>query len=756
MNKLYSHRVGRVLPCVAKVLTPATLLAVILTGCGGGGTGGSTGTVKDSGPGKTYLRVEVSDPDSDTLQYQWRATAGFIENRNSRETVWTMPDGPGLHFAYVTVSDGRGGYAEQQYAVSTDALKSSVPLRAAVSYTPPALTDFVGSAARLRVASPDNTLFVSPDTGAAAKRSVYMADVQVQVIQSTSREIVFNGATDLSGEVNLPKLQSGQAYEVNCSTSQASAPVLCRNFIVGTEANVVPVSPVLTAASNLRLFGHVSLADGGVCGVQDEFFASQSAATVQLLQADGSPLTAAMRVNRFGDYAIDAAVPVRGSFKLRVQCESYSQTLDVPASPDAAGYVSSLPIELSYRIPNSRPRVVKMVANGPDGNVRGRMIVAEPGAESNALQGSAHFLTYKGRDTRLSACMYYRSLGATKDCDPQGNLITPISFEDWKRQHLFKPYNGTNAEVSANFINQRDLNLVRRMVATRSAPDNIAFYVCNHPGPDKGSQAEIDHRLSVGMADENRIACVAMEWSKTLGVNGNQPFTKFLTFAPDGSLIPSINLDGRGEKFMPGACVACHGGSQYNGRFPEKGNPSPYLGSGFLPFDTGNYLFGSASGLGELEQSEALHMLNNLTRATETSDTTALSRLIQGWYADGTKTLNKHYVPEVWLQADAQPATVGAARFYREVVGTSCRTCHVALGEKFDWDSIVLKPDSNRVRAHVCGGTEDLAINVSMPNALASRDRLAGRVRTDPTLATLMTAFLGCSSPLPDPVYSKR
>src|SRR5690242_4564114 len=99
-------------------IVSAALAAWSLTSCGGG----STGNAQDSGPNKTYLRVEANDADGDALQYQWRVTAGSVENRNSRETVWTMPDGPGLHFAYVTVYDGRGGYAEQQYAVSTDAI----------------------------------------------------------------------------------------------------------------------------------------------------------------------------------------------------------------------------------------------------------------------------------------------------------------------------------------------------------------------------------------------------------------------------------------------------------------------------------------------------------------------------------------------------------------------------------------------------------------------------------------------------------
>ena len=100
------------------------------------------------------------------------------------------------------------------------------------------------------------------------------------------------------------------------------------------------------------------------------------------------------------------------------------------------------------------------------------------------------------------------------------------------------------------------------------------------------------------------------------------------------------------------------------------------------------------------------------------------------------------------------PLTPGAARFYHDVVGISCRTCHVSLGSRFDWDSIVLSP--TRARTHICGGTADVALNASMPNALISRDRVEERVLADQELAALMTSFLGCDKPLPDPAYPKR
>lgn len=750
----------------ARMAVLTFMSAAVVAGCGGKGGGGSTassaggsaGSVADSGTARTALRVEAVDADGDALQYQWRVTGGNVENRNARETVWTLPDGPGLHFAYVLISDGKGGYIEQQYAVSSDGTRISAPTRQPLSYTAASVSDFSGAPVRLRFVAEGDTRFVPSGGGEALKRNVYLPDVQVQL--ASAGTLVFSGVSDLSGEVNLPKLEADKTYEIRCATTQGAPLAVCGSgFGIGTEARVAEILPPLPESRNLRLYGHVALSDGAVCGMQNEFFGMQSAATVQLLQADGAALGAPLRVNRFGDYALDAAVAVQARLKLRVQCESYSTTLDVPA-PAASGYVHDDPIELSHQIPNSRPRVLRMLANGMDGNVRGDTLDLETASSpSRALPSPDHFLTYKGRDTRLSACMYYRSLGAVAECDTQGNMTAGISFDDWKRKHKFKPYAGSNTEVVANYINKWDLNLVRRMVATSTAPDSTAFYVCNHPGPDGGTQTEVDQVLDTAFRGDNQVACVAMEWSTSPGVNGGVPFTKFLTFGPDGALLPSINLDGRGEKYMPGACVACHGGTQYNGRFPDKGNPSPFLGSRFLPFDTGNFLFGSRQDLGEQAQTDALYLLNQMVRTTERTGAsdpdTSTTRLIDGWYAGG-KALDKSFVAPGWRVNGDQTVTAGAARFYREVIGTSCRTCHTALGGRFDWDRIGPSWPQSLIDTHVCGGTADLARNASMPNALVTRNNMTERARVDPGIAALMRTYFGCEAPRPDPVYPQR
>lgn len=749
------------------LLAGGLLTSALLLSCGGG----STGTDLDSGVNKTYLSVEASDADGDALHYQWRVTSGSIDNRDAKETVWTMPDGPGLHFAYVIVSDGKGGWVEQQYAVSSDRLGTTALTPAPIDRAASQVMGSEGTQMRLRFQAPGPLNFADP-AGGKTERLVFVPDIQVRVVAVDAMDNpvgapVFTGKTNAFGDVDLPKLQPLASYRVDCATHAGTLLTDCSmlpRLTPGALAELLYESPDRNAARNLRLFGHVALADGAVCGTENAFFSVDTAATVQLQLADGTPVSDAVRVNRYGDYAVDGAVAVDAQVRLDVRCEGYAAKLTVPPSPDPAGYLATTPIELSHVIANARPRIVKMVANGGDGNIRGRMIVPGAGTGSNTQPGADHFLTYKGRDTKLSACLYYQALGAVGGCDAQGNMQAPITLSDWIRKNGF----GSSADVAATYINKRDLNLVRRMTATQSA-GRIAFYVCNSPGPDGASLAEVDDVVDIGLGEENRVACVAMEYSSVPGANNDLPFTQFYTFGPTGSLLASINLDGRGEKYMPGSCVACHGGSTYNGRFPEQSTASPYLGSRFLPFDTGNFLFSSRSQYTEAAQSEAIYGLNQLVVGTEAdpptcsaadpTDCTPTTRLINGWYA-ASHVLDRTYIAPKWLAAEA--AKPGAAAFYHEVVGTSCRTCHVALGSRFDWDSTILTPRPFGVtptrdpQLQACGGQADVALNATMPNALIASDLLLQRATGDAALALLMETFLGCSAPRPDPVYPKR
>ena len=73
--------------------------------------------------------------------------------------------------------------------------------------------------------------------------------------------------------------------------------------------------------------------------------------------------------------------------------------------------------------------------------------------------------------------------------------------------------------------------------------------------------------LEAAASKLNPINAVAMEYSAaTDGSSGTQRFPKFYIFAPndrDGTFarVLSANFDHRGEKYLPGACIVCHGGT---------------------------------------------------------------------------------------------------------------------------------------------------------------------------------------------------
>jgi hypothetical protein len=304
------------------------------------------------------------------------------------------------------------------------------------------------------------------------------------------------------------------------------------------------------------------------------------------------------------------------------------------------------------------------------------------GLPSDVVPRADQFLSFKGEDTRLSACLYYKSIGAVTNCSAAGDLIGGTTFDQWKRATGMAPYTqpGGN-EVQATYVNLVDLNLTRNHHSVTYGPDHTAAYVCNHLGPKNETQAEVDRVVDDAVAGRNLVACVAMDYLVHPGANNNQPFVRFMIFGPSGELLPSINLDGRREKFVPAVCVPCHGGDRYANSFPTDGSGEANIGAHFLPYDSGNFAFSSKPGLTELDQQQAIHALNQYVLATNA--TTATQNLVQGWYASGTDVLNKDYVPSSW--AAGNPVDI---ELYKKVVSRSCRTCHVAMADYTNFDEI--------------------------------------------------------------------
>jgi hypothetical protein len=214
-----------------------------------------------------------------------------------------------------------------------------------------------------------------------------------------------------------------------------------------------------------------------------------------------------------------------------------------------------------------------------------------------------------------------------------------------------------------------------------------------------------------------------MDYMVHKGVNGDRPFTRFFIFGPSGQLLPSVNLDTRREKFVPGTCVVCHGGEHYAGQFQKGGKPD--VGGHFLPYDAGNFEFSSKAGLTEKDQESAIYSLNQ--NVLSAGPTGAESDLIAGWYAGGT-TLDKNYLPPSWTGRNA-----AATNFYQYVLARSCRTCHVAMVEGYNFDHYSnISPGgpffhgvdaSLDVGITVCGGYSQVNRAHSMPNSLVTFNR---------------------------------
>jgi hypothetical protein len=397
------------------------------------------------------------------------------------------------------------------------------------------------------------------------------------------------------------------------------------------------------------------------------------------------------------------------------------------------------------------------VINGLSALLNGRPIQVTsslaPLLPSDTVPGANHFLTIKGVDSKVSACNYYRTIGAVQSCDSSGKPAGGINFDFWKKLNGMAPYN-TAPETSALFVNKVDLNLTRDHHGISYSANEAAMYVCNYPGTADQNASTIDGAIDTALSNHNLVACVAMDYRVVPGVNANQPFTRFFTFGPSGNLLLSINLDGRGEKFMPGTCVACHGGNNYAGRYSDGVAPTVAdIGAHFLPFDVHNFAFSDHSGLTQADQVSEIRDLNALILAT--NPTHATKDLIGcsprsapcttgGWYPSQTDdNQNDAYIEPNWTGKGAATQTM-----YSAVVKNSCRTCHV--GMPFDLRSPI---GFTFVLKYLCGGSHYLPFNHAMPNAKDPFDQLwsssAEITALDDFVATFVSS--GCDLATSDP-----
>jgi mono/diheme cytochrome c family protein len=694
-------------------------------------------------PASTILQVAVvaSDTSGGALHYRWRSTDGTVADVDAPSTTWAMVPGPGLHFIYVLVSNGMGGYTERRLAVNTDTLPGGrQPYARPLPYVAPPAGPRQGDVYRSFVA-----------WGSGASHDVLIPDATVYVQDDvTLAQYPATAPTDLRGEYVVPNLPAGSNYSTWCTVPGTATPTFCSagfssgSMVMPSFATTDYLASYVGFFGPGTLSGNLTLQDGTPCGTVNEFFDVHTTATATLLGGGGQPMAGPVRTNEQGGFTLpwDYTNPPA---TLSIQCEG-GPTLDLPLTIDQLnlGDVGAL------QIPGvGAPAVTSLTAtlNGvvfASALFGGPAVVPPAPLPSDLYPRADQFLAEKGLDTRAGACAYYRAIGAAQGCDAAGNLVGAIRFDDWKRAVHIAPYALHDVPTfTASYINKVDLNLARVHQSISYGPNQTAAVVCNHLGPKdffNPTQAAVDAAVDDANQNKNLVACVAMDYQVSPGVNGDAPFTRFLIFGPNGQLLPSINLDGRREKFVPGTCVVCHGGEHYAGKYPADGSGLADVGGHFLPYDVGNFEFSSKPGLTRVAQEQSIYRLNqNLLNA---GPTPAASALIAGWYAGQPrrKTLNQDYIDPSWSAASA-----AGVQFYKDVYARSCRTCHVALVEGYNFDHYqnvtpggpfyrAASPETD-VGVTVCGDLFQTHRSHSMANSLVTFNRfwLSG----DPAVNTI-------------------
>ena len=710
-------------------------------------------------PGPTVqLAVASTDANGHPLNYRWQVTDGRLVSQNGAVATWLLPRGPGTHFAYVVVGNGYGGFAERRIAVTTDsigapaaaetgnpaaygnALCTQAPMLSPACQTP------TGYPVRLLVSNnPHTSNYPAAPTDYAAVGATITA-------YNGTGSYFQQGTSDRKGSVVLQNVPANEQLATFFCGFPPLGAVTCNAYLYGDPFSGAASYP---ASNYLYLYaapgsgvppvvGSVLQQDSTRLGISESFFGLDVPATVTVGTTQcslGPPPDSCARsgiVNDYGDFT--ALIPQPNPTALTASVDIENLHYSVPPALLSGDFSNGFSVGILQPSGTGAPQISSLTAT-----YQGNPVVALrdnlASQPSDALPEQDAFLAFKGADTRPGACKYYEAIGAVRSggCGSLGNFASTnaIRFEDWKAAVQIDRYATSGGQTAAaTFVNAVDLNLTRvhHSVSYGASSNHVAAYVCNHAPPTdtQGIPVSIDlppvlnnnnlpttipvaQQQAVNTAIDNAaqgrnlIACVAMDYMVS-AANGGQPFTRFLVFGPDGSLLPSVNLDGRGEKFVPGACIACHGGDRYVGKYPEDGSGFADVGAHFLPYDPANFAFSEKAGLTRPDQEQAIYQLNQ--NVLGTAPTALTAALINGWYSTGP-VQNPFFMPDpLWNTSVAQPV-------YYNVIGRSCRTCHAALPAY----SFVL--GDPLLIAHfytqlVCGGSQHKLINHAMPNSLTA------------------------------------
>lgn len=307
------------------------------------------------------------------------------------------------------------------------------------------------------------------------------------------------------------------------------------------------------------------------------------------------------------------------------------------------------------------------------------------------------------------------------------------TLDKWKAANGFG--SGTGTEINVIFGDVRDLGYGRNLTFRQNTNGTVVANVENYFVEAAAGYTYSRINLDAAILKDQRQHAGTNAIEVTPGPNGGPSFAKFYTFDPGtGNRRMTINMDGRGEKAMPGPCISCHGGRgdaltppDANGKrlfnlvqnalSQTRGDVQARLH--LLEPDTFDY--STVAGFSRAEQEAKMKAINKMVLCTypiakpssfpedacrpaanlnEWQGVAAL-QVKNAYGGDGlpNAVFEDTYVPNSWLVA-------GQSTLYKEVVATSCRACHNLRGtgnqSDLDFETFEkFQAYSDRIKAHI-------------------------------------------------------
>ena len=317
------------------------------------------------------------------------------------------------------------------------------------------------------------------------------------------------------------------------------------------------------------------------------------------------------------------------------------------------------------------PNTVRAATTGNSGaNIDHLVVSPTPPDLDRFLSFPIHSSHVSFRGSEDSAAAYYKVIDPNNDRD---------TFDKWKQVTGM-----TNPQVDptihhATYFNAGDLGLGRDMYVRVAK---------NQEGKVLSAASYVQNYVSVNDAvnKKNLLATVAMEYGPPADNPSGPRFTKFYVFDKNGQRLKKIDLDGRGEKFVPGLCNVCHGGKPKLGGF--HGSLAQYENKGdtggkWIPWDLDTYQYDPGKTRAQQEDqfkklnADLLDIFSDSPRGTSVTSGAAI--VIRGWYGGAglpNATFDGNFVPPGWITTSEG----NKSDLYLKVVGPTCRACHLQRG----------------------------------------------------------------------------